>query len=108
MRAVVECRDDPGGGMPIVVRVLEPGDCYVLRLFFAESATEPEIQTVLDLLSARRALFEKYNTHLWAVGLRTREDYVWVGSALKPFVDAKVLTFESGFQDDEPTIGDAA
>lgn len=107
MRAIVECCEDPDGGMPIVVRVVEPGDCYVLRLFFEKSASGAEIQAVLDLLSARRALFEKYNTHLWAVGLRTREDYVWVGPALQPFVDANVLTFESSGQEDEPTIGDA-
>jgi hypothetical protein len=108
MRAVVECRDDPNGGMPIVTRVVEPGDCYVIRLFFSNGATEAEIQAVLDLLQTRRVLFEKYDAHVWAVGLRTRDDYVWVGPALKPFVDANVLTFETGFQDDEPTIrGDA-
>src|SRR5262245_32798115 len=57
MRAVVECREDPSGGMPIVTRVVEQGDCHVLRLFFNEAATEAEIQAVLDLLGARRALF---------------------------------------------------
>jgi len=108
MRAIVECREDPEGGMPIVARILEPGDCYVLRLFFMESATDAEIQAVLDLLGTRRALVEKYDRHLWAVGLRTREDYFWAGPALKPFINAKVLTFESGLQDDEPTIGEAA
>jgi uncharacterized protein DUF4265 len=108
MRAVVECRDDPDGGYPIVTRVVEPGDCYVIRLFFAKSARETEVQAVLDLLGTRHAMFEKYNQRVWAVGPRTLGDNAWVGQALRPFVEAKILEFESGMQDDEPTLGDAA
>jgi hypothetical protein len=104
MRAVVECRDDPEGGMPIVTKVLEAGDCYVVRLFFEQSATESQIQSVLDLLQSRRALLEKYNARIWAAGLRTREDYEWVGPALTPFVEANVLRFESARQRGEPTL----
>lgn len=106
MRAVVECRDDPDGGSPIVTKVIEPGDCYVIRVAFTELAGEADTQSVLDLLGTRRALVEKYNSRLWAVGLRTRDDYGWVGGALRPFVDAKILNFESGLQATEPTVGD--
>jgi hypothetical protein len=108
MRAIVECRDDPDGGFPIVTRVVEPGDCFVIRLYFTESAREADIQAVLDVLGTREALFEKYNDHLWAVGLRTRGDYVWIGEAIRPFVEAHIFEFESGLQDNEPTLGDAA
>jgi len=106
MRAVVECRDDPDGGYPIVTRIVEPGDCFVVRLYFAASAKETDIQAVLDVLRTRRALFEKYNQRLWVVGLRTRADLAWVGTALRAFVEAHILEFESGLQRNEPTLGD--
>jgi hypothetical protein len=108
MRAIVECEPDPNGGLPIVTRVLEQGDCFTVRLYFTKTAADEQIQAVLDLLSERRALFEKHSKHLWAVGLRTVEDYEWLGSALDPFVRAGVLTFESSQQPDEPLVGDAA
>ena len=104
MRAIVECRDDPDGGYPVVTRVVEPGDCYVLRVYFTPSAGDTDIQTVLDLLATHRALVEKYDSHLWAVGLRSREDYAWAADALAPFVEAKVLNFESSQQSNEPTL----
>jgi Domain of unknown function (DUF4265) len=97
MRAVVECREPPEGGLPVVTRVVEPGDCFVIRLFFSEAATEEQIQTVLDVLSARRALFEKANLRHWAVGLRTAADFDWVGPALEPHVQSGIVSFESAF-----------
>jgi len=108
MRAVVECVEDPEGGLPVAVRVVEAGDCFVIRLYFQAEATDAQIQAVLDLLSSRRALFEKHSRQLWAVGLRNVQDYEWVGPMLQPFVDAGLLTFESGMQEDEPTLGGAA
>jgi hypothetical protein len=108
MRAIVECREDPDGGLPVAVRVVEPGDCYVVRLYFGQTATETDIQKVLDLLSTRRALFEKHSVRLWAVGLRTIDDFDWLGQALKPYVDANILKFESGRQKAEPVLGGAA
>jgi hypothetical protein len=108
MRAVVECAPDPEGGLPVAIRIVEPGDCYVIRLYFHEAATDTHIQAVLDVLSSRRAIFEKYNRRLWAVGLRSVEDYEWVGPALQRFVDEDVLTLESGLQPNEPVIGGTA
>jgi hypothetical protein len=49
--------------------------------------------------------FENNSRELWAVGLRTPEDFEWVGSALEPFVRNGILTFESALQRDEPLIG---
>jgi hypothetical protein len=108
MRAVVECKEDPDGGLPVAVRLVEPGDCYVARLYFGQTATETDIQNVLDLLSTRRALFEKYSVRLWAVGLRTIDDVNWLGQALKPYAHGSILEFESGLQENEPVLGDAA
>ena len=105
MRAIVECEPDPDGGLPIVTRVVEEGDCFTIRLYFTQTATEDQIQAVLDVLSERRALFEKHAQFLWAVGLRSLEDYEWVGSALKPFVRDGVVSFESSLQGDEPPVG---
>ena len=105
MRAVVECESDPNGGLPIVTRVVEEGDCFTIRLYFKPTASEEEIQAVLDLLSERRALFEKHSIYLWAVGLRSLEDYQWVGPALEPFVRDGVVSFESSLQRDEPPVG---
>lgn len=107
MRAVVRCEPDPQGGLPRAVEVLEPGDCYVVRLFFSEAASEAEIDRVLRLLSESRALFEKCNNRLWAVGLRSVEDYEALGAMLQPFVDQGVLQLESGLQSDQPTLGGA-
>ena len=107
MRAIVRCDPDPNGGLPVAVQLLEPGDCYVVRLYFTGSASDADIQAVLDLLSTRNALFEKYNTRIWAVGLRSVEDYEWLGSALDPYVRDGVLEFESGLQADQPVLGDA-
>jgi hypothetical protein len=108
MRAVVECEPDPGGGLPIVTRVVEPGDCFTIRLYFHATANDAQIQNVLDVLSQRRALFEKNSREIWAVGLRTPEDYEWVGSALEPFVRNGILAFESALQSGEPPVGAAA
>ena len=108
MRAIVECEPDPEGGLPVVTRVLQQGDCFTVRLYFSARASDEQIQEVLDLLSQRRALFEKNSRELWAVGLRTAQDYEWLGSALAPFVGEGILEFESSFQPDEPTIGGAA
>jgi hypothetical protein len=105
MRAVVECKPDPDGGQPVAIRVVEPGDCYVIRLYFHDGATDAHIQEILDVLSSRRALFEKYNRRLWAVGLRTIPDYEWVRPALKRFVDADLVTVESAFQPDIAALG---
>src|SRR5215813_6697544 len=77
MRAIVECEPDPEGGLPIITRVLERGDCPTVRLYFNREASDEQIQEVLDLLSQRRALFEKSSRELWAVGLRTSVDYDW-------------------------------
>jgi hypothetical protein len=107
MRAVVECAPDPEGGLPVAIRVVEPGDCYVVRLYFHDAATDAHIQEVLDVLSSRRALFEKYDRRLWAVGLRTVPDYEWVRQALKRFVDADLVTVESAFQPHMPALGAA-
>ena len=84
---------------------MEPGDCYAIRLCFRSEATDAQVQEVLDLLGSRRVLLEKYNRNLWAVGLRTAEDYEWAGPALQKYVDADVLAFESAFQADEPKLG---
>src|SRR5687767_6411988 len=65
LRAIVECRPDPDGGMPIATRVVEPGDCFVVRIYFHSTATEEKMQEVLDLLSERDAVFEKFKHHLW-------------------------------------------
>jgi hypothetical protein len=108
MRAIVECEPDPETGMPIVTRVLEPGDCFTVRLFFGKEVSDEQIEEVLDLLSQRRAIFEKGSRELWAVGFRTSEDYDWVGSALAPFVSVGILGFESSSQPDEPAVGDDA
>ena len=108
MRAIVECQPDPEGGLPIVTRVIEQGDCFTIRLYFDPIATDEEIQSVLDLLSQRPALFEKNSRELWAVGLRTLEDYEWVGPALEPFEKRGILTFESSLQGEEPAVGGAA
>jgi hypothetical protein len=99
---------NPGGGLPIVTRVVEQGDCFTIRLYFKAAASDAQIQDVPDILSERRALFEKNSRELWAVGLRTPEDFEWVGSALEPFVRNGILTFESALQRDEPLIGTAA
>ena len=108
MRAIVECESDPEGGLPIVTRVLEEGDCFTVRLYFSRQASDEQIQEVLDLVSQRRALLEKNSREVWAVGLRTLEDYEWLGSGLAPFVRDGILNFESSFQRNEPAIGDAA
>ena len=108
MRAIVECEPDPDGGLPIVTRIVEPGDSFTIRLYFNSVASDEQIQAVLDLLAQRRALFEKHSRELWAVGLRTPEDYEWVGSALDSFVRDGVLSFESSLQRDEPAVGGAA
>jgi Domain of unknown function (DUF4265) len=105
LRAVVEVAPDPEGGPPVVTRVVEEGDCPTVRLYFSAQASDEDIQAVLDLLSSRDALFEKYNRRLWAVGLRTDDDYDWIGAALEPFVERGVVELESGFQPEEPEIG---
>jgi hypothetical protein len=107
MRAVVECNAAPDGGFPIASRILQQGDCLGIRLYFMQSATDDQINEVLELLSARRALFEKYNERLWAVGVRTPDDYRWVGAALDSYVKQGILKFESVQQDDQPSIGGA-
>ena len=105
MRAIVECSSGSDDGFPVAVRVLEPGDCFVVRLYFNDSASDQDIDSVLDLLGGKRALFEKYDRRLWAVGLRSKENYDWLGPALEPYVARKVLEFESGLQPDEPVLG---
>lgn len=105
MRAIVECEPDSDGGLPIVTRVLEQGDCFTIRISFNLKATADQIQIVLDLLSDRRALIEKTSRQLWAVGFRTLADYEWAGPALAPFVRDGVLSFESSQQRDEPAVG---
>ena len=105
MRAIVECAPDPSGGPPVAVRVVEPGDCYVVRLLFQRSATDAQIQGVLDLLASRRAIVEKFTRIHWGIGLRSLEDYEWVGEALQRFVDEGILGFESGRQRGQPTLG---
>ena len=108
MRAIVECEPDPEGGLPIVTRVLEPGDCFTIRIYFSADATDEQIEEVLDFLSQRRAIFEKGSREIWAVGFRTAEDYEWAGPALAPFVSNGILEFESALQSDEPQVGDTA
>lgn len=105
LRAIVECRPDPEDGMPIATRVVEPGDCFVVRLYFQPTATEEKIQEVLDLLAERDAIFEKFKHYLWGVAVRTLDDFDWLGPALKPYVDAEVLWFESAYNRNEPEIG---
>ena len=107
MRAIVQCAPGSNGELPVVVRVLEPGDCFVVRLFFSDSASDQDIESVLDLLKGKRALFEKYNRRLWAVGLRSTDDYDWLGPALDAYVERGILRFESGFQPNEPGFGAA-
>lgn len=91
-----------------MTRVVEQGDCFTVRLYFSAGATDPQIQAVLDLLAEREALLEKGSRLLWAVGLRTRKDYDWIGSVLQPFVADGIATFESSFQPDEPQVGETA
>lgn len=107
MRAIVECEPDPDGGLPIVTRVIEPGDCFTIRIYFTRAASDEQIQLILDLVSERRALLEKHSRELWAVGFRTPQDYEWVGPALEPFVRDGILNFESAYQIDEPAVGGA-
>jgi hypothetical protein len=102
MRAIVKCEPDPNGGLPVVTSVVTQGDCLGVRVYFDADATDEQIQTVLDLLNSRNALSEKYRRELWAFGLRALEDYAWVGSALEPFVEAGILSFESNMQPEEP------
>src|SRR5262245_5110416 len=50
MRSVVECTaagDDDE--LPVVIRVVEPGDCYVIRLYFRSDASDADVQAVLDV-----------------------------------------------------------
>ncbi len=105
MRDIVECAPTPDGGLPVVSRVLEQGDCFTVRLYFNATASDSEIQAVLDLLSERRALFEKSSRLLWAVGLRTREDYDWISASLQPFVSSATVAVESAYQVEEPQVG---
>jgi hypothetical protein len=105
MRDVVECESDADGRPPVAVRVLERGDCHVIRLFFQPVATDAQIEEVLDMLAARRAVLEKFRQHFWGVGLRTVEDYKWAGVVLLPFVDQGILVFESALQADQPWLG---
>jgi hypothetical protein len=106
MRDVVECEPEPDGEPPVAVRVVERGDCYVIRLFFQNIATDAHIDEVLGVLAARRAVLEKFRREFWGVGFRTVEDYRWAGPALQPFVDNGILTFESAFQAHEPRLGE--
>ena len=106
MRAIVECTSAEEDGFPVVVRVVEPGDCYVVRLYFAKDATAGDIDAVLGVLSSRQAVFEKYEHNLWAVGLRSVGDYKWIGGALKDYIDRGLLTIESGYQPNEPKLGE--
>ena len=108
MRDVVECVADPNGGCPIVKRVISRGDYRCVRLYFDPVATDEEIQGVLDLLGERRALVEKASRNLWAVGLRTEDDYEWVGTALKPLRQAGIVHIESSYQANQPEIGGVA
>ena len=39
MRAIVECEPDPAGGLPIVTRVIEQGDCFTIRLYFGPATS---------------------------------------------------------------------
>ena len=105
LRAIVECVADPSGEPPVAVRVVEPGDCHVVRLLFQPSATDAQIEGVLELLASRRAIVEKFKRTRWGVGLRSREDYEWFGDALLRFVKEGILGFESGLQRDQPTLG---
>jgi hypothetical protein len=105
MRDIVECDPDAAGGPPVAVRVVERGDCYVIRLVFNRHTTERQIDEVLGVLTGRGAVLEKFKDRCWGVGLRSIEDYRWVGGALQPFVDRGVLTFESAFQPDQPWLG---
>src|SRR4029450_14088552 len=43
MRAVVECEPHPDGGLPIVTRGVEEGDCFVICVFFESYASYGEI-----------------------------------------------------------------
>jgi hypothetical protein len=103
MRDIVKCRPDPDGGLPVVSEVVESGDCYSIRLYFEPSAPDEQIEAVMAMFSERDALLEKGSRELWAVGLRSMEDFEWAGSALEPLVDAGVLEFESAFQPEEPS-----
>jgi hypothetical protein len=53
---------NPGGGLPIVTRVVEQGDCFTIRLYFKAAASDAQIQDVPDILSERRALFREQFT----------------------------------------------
>ena len=105
MRDIVECAPDPEGGLPVVTRVLEQGDCFTVRLYFSAAASDSEIESVLGLLSERRVLFEKSDRLLWAIGLRSREDYDWIGTGLEPFISSGSVALESAYQVAEPPVG---
>ena len=104
MRAIVECAPSSDSGLPVVVKVVEPGDCYVVRLYFSDDATDRDILSILELLKTKRAIIEKHNRSLWAVGFRSKEDYDWLGPILESYVNRDVLKFESGYQPDEPGL----
>jgi hypothetical protein len=101
MTSIVECAEAPGA-LPEVLRVIEPGSCFGVRLYFADDASAEQIQSVLDIVSARRPVMAKCSGRLWTAGFRTVADYEWVGSALVSQVQAGIVEIESVWQSDEP------
>lgn len=101
MTAVVECDEVPGEP-PTLVRVVEPGTCYGVRLYFAEVAREETMRAVLDLVASRRPVMAKCSERVWTVGFRTVDDYKWLGPALQEHLRAGTVTLDSVLQPDEP------
>jgi len=108
MRAIVECAPDPDGGLPIVTHVVRPGDCFGVRLYFSKSATDSDIESVLNVLAQRHPVMEKGSRLLWAVGFRSLADHNWAGPALRAFIERGIVHIESTAQADQPEIGSTA
>jgi len=101
MTDIVRCRGVEGS-LPEVVAVVEKGSCLCLRLGFHPSVTDDDIHNALDRLAQRKAILEKGSRTYWAVGMRSVEDFNWVGEALSDLVTAGKVFIESVLQPDEP------
>ena len=102
MRDVVRCRPNPDGDHPVVSAVETRGDCFGMRVYFDLSATDADIEQIVALFKARRAVVGQFDRTLWSFGLRWLDDYEAMGPVLEPWVDDGVLEFESILQDDQP------
>lgn len=102
MTDVVACTE-VRGELPVMLRVVERGTCFGVRLYFSETATDGVIAEVLETVSARRPVVAKCSKRLWTVGFRSAGDHDWLGSALRDQLQAGLLELDSVYQDDEPS-----